>query len=352
MNNDSKSDDEEDEDRAIVIDNGSDMIKAGFSGDADDALRAVFPSLVGQPRHSGVIIGMGRTSPYVGDEAHSKRGILSLRYPIEHGIVNNWDDMERIWHHTFYNELRVAPEEHALLLTEAPSNPKSKREEMTKYMFESFDVPRMFVATDAVLALFASGRTTGIVLDSGEMITNIVPIYEGYALPHAFNKLVLGGRNITEYFREQLCHRGYSFTTFAERDIVRDIKEKLCNFEPAEPQFVEFKRYYAATNLSERADILRSVFGGDITRILCQYLPQSAEQDVDYHFIYDDLKPVEYELPDGQVISVKEERLKAPQILFQPKELSRKRKCAHGAFEKPHLSCAHFYFLDSSFGES
>jgi len=98
---------------------------------------------------------------YFGDEALHKRGILIVKYHIEHGMVKHWDHMEKIWHHIFYNELRVAPEEHPVLLTEVPLIPKVNREKMTEIMFEKFSVPSMYVAIQAVLSLFANGRLTG-----------------------------------------------------------------------------------------------------------------------------------------------------------------------------------------------
>lgn len=269
---------------AVVIDNGSGRCKTGIAG--EDAPKAVFPAVIGVPKQKGIMVGSGTKDEYVGDAAMARRGVLIIKYPLEHGIVTNWDDMEKIWHHAFFSELRVDPQEHPVLLTEAPLNPKANRERMTQILFESFSIPAFYVAIQAVLSLYASGRTSGIVIDSGDGVTHTVPIYEGYSLPHAVLRIDLAGRDLTHWMAKLLMQKGYSFTTSAELEIVRDIKQQLC------------------------------------------YVSEDYDKELNNAANNSALEK-EYELPDGQVITVGQERFQCPEALFKPEMLGNEMTGMH-----------------------
>jgi len=269
----SEEQDTRDSNCPIVIDTGSGVIKAGFSGDATPT--AICASVIGRPRHRGVMVGMNEREYFVGDKLNLMRGVLSLDYPIENGIINNWSDMEKVWHHTMYDLLRIAPEEHPVLLTEAPMNPKRNREKIIEMMFEKFKVPSTYISIQAILSLYASGRTTGLVLDSGDGVTHAVPVFEGYCVPKAIVRLDLAGRNLTNHLKDTLSERGYQFRTTAEREIVRDIKEQLC---------------YVAEDYE--------------TELIKSKKDSSLEKS--------------YILPDGNKVVIGSERFRVPEGLFQP----------------------------------
>ncbi|KAF1756142.1 hypothetical protein GCK72_012595 [Caenorhabditis remanei] len=224
-------------------------IIAGFAG--SDFPPLVFPSNVGE-------------SGLVGSKAFKKRFQFGLTHPIKNGIISDWNSMEIIWDHVF-TELNADSKDHPVFLTESPLTPKENREKMTQIMFETFNTPAMYVAMQPVMSLFASGRITGLVLDSGHGATHTVPVYVGYAIPSAICRMELSGGGLTEYLQRLLTERGYYLTSSGERQAVQDLKEKLC---------------YVARNF---ANEMKPIFM---------------------------TPPLAYELPDGQFIMIGDERFR------------------------------------------
>ncbi|KAK6457970.1 centractin actin-related protein of the dynactin complex [Scheffersomyces xylosifermentans] len=287
----------------VVIDNGSGNLKAGFAG--EDKPKAYGSAIVGRPKYQKIMAGSllsninddskaGLTSAagtsssttkeetFVGNLAQENRGLLRLSYPIEHGIVNNWDDMERLWHHTYSQDLKTNAEDHPLLITEAPLNPRKNRDRMCQLLFESFNVPCVYVSIQAVLSLYASGRTTGLVIDSGDGVSHIVPVYEGFSLPTSIKRMDIAGRDITEQLSFNIRRMtGVSLSSSSELEIVRMIKEKTC-FVSKDP--IKDEKLYA-TNYHLKAN------------------PELFST---------------YKLPDGHEIQVGVERFRSTEILFNP----------------------------------
>lgn len=235
-----------------------------------------------------------------GDQAAAARTMLQISYPMENGIVKKWDDMEHLWDYTFYEKLKVDPQGQKILLTEPPMNPLKNREQMCQVMFEKYGFNGVYVAIQAVLALYAQGKlsrmlkccifykgvcsplievyiglSSGVVVDSGDGVTHIVPVYESVVLNHLTKRLDVAGRDVTRNLIKLLLRRGYALNRTADFETVRQIKEKLC---------------YVSYDLE-----LDKRLSEDTTTLV-----------------------EDYTLPDGRVIRVGSERFEAPECLFQP----------------------------------
>jgi len=279
---------DEEETTAVVIDNGSYTIQAGFA--SEDAPRSVFPSLVGHLENPVP----GVKNFYVGDEAQAKKNSLSrLVYPIERGIPVSWDSMEKIWDHTFYNELAIAPNEVNVLGTESGTDgTKANREKAIEIMFETFGVLGYHVYNSSVLALYASGRTSGMILCSGDRHSVAMPIYMGYALPHAIRCNDIGGAQLTEWFAQNLNLK--TVTKAFTLELAEDIKEKLG---------------YIALDYGEEIE------------------KATAESDV------------QYELPDGQTITIGTERFEGPEMMFKPNMVNMDTPGVHEMIRDSVMNC-------------
>ncbi|CEP20889.1 unnamed protein product [Cyberlindnera jadinii] len=223
---------------------------------------------------------------FIGNSAEAHRGLLRLQYPMRHGVVTHWDDMEKIWHSVLTQELKIVTSDHPVLLTEAPLNPKSNRDRCCEIFFETFNTPALYLSIQAILALYASGRTTGVVLDSGDGVTHVVPVYDGFSLPGSIKRMDIAGRDITDQLQLLMQKNGVWLQTSAEREIVREIKEKFC--------------YVSKDPKADENDWLM--------RALSKPVQTGDEEE----------STTMYKLPDGQVITLGAERFRSPEILFRP----------------------------------
>lgn len=261
--------------KVVVCDNGTGFVKCGFAG--SNFPHSIFPSMIGRPvlRAEEKIENVQLKDIMVGDEAAKLRSMLQISYPLDNGIVRNWEDMGYVWDYTFFEKLKVNPRESKIMLTEAPMNPQANRRKMVETMFEKYGFQAAYVGVQAVLVLYAQGLLTGVVVDSGDGVTHIVPVYEGFSLPHLTRRLDVAGRDVTRYLIKLLLLRGYAFNRTADFETVRQIKEKLC------------------------------YVGYDI--------------DLEKRLANDTTVLVEpYTLPDGRIIRVGGERFEAPEVLFEP----------------------------------
>lgn len=271
------------DDTPIMIDNGSGFMKAGQSG--EEVPSNVFPSVVGRAKY-GQIVGQSDKDMFIGKDAIQKRGVLSLSYPVAAGVVNNWDDMTAVWEYTYNNELRIASEERPVHLSEAPMNPTKNREQMLGIFFENFCVPAFYVSIQAVLALYATGRTMGCVLDSGDGVTHTVPVYDGYSMKHAIQRMNIAGRILTQNMSDILMEANITLTATNEMDIVSDIKTKCC-------------------------------------RVALDFEEEKAK------FVSDKSLETSFELPDGQVVTFGDQQIRVPEVLFNPSIIGKDQSGIH-----------------------
>jgi len=264
----------------LVVDNGTGFVKAGFAGANFPAHS--FPSIVGRPILRAEERSVGLNAPQIalkdimfGDEASVVRNYLDISHPMEHGIIRNWDDMTRLWDYTFREKLKVDTTGRKILLTEPPANPTKNREKMAETMFETFNVGGVYVAIQAVLTLYCQGLQTGVVVDSGDGVTHVIPVYQGYVLEKGMRRLDVAGRDVTRYLIKLMLGQGYAFNRTADFETVRQMKEKLC--------YVSYD-LKLDTKLAEETTSLVET----------------------------------YTLPDGRVVKCGAERFNAPECMFQP----------------------------------
>ena len=273
----------------IIIDIGSGIIKAGISG--QESPKTIFPNYIGEPKYSKVLRSFSKSNQemkeqYIGKDCSKYLGILKLRYPVKNGIFENEQDILTVFKYIYQN-LEINNEEireHPILITESLLNPYSNREKIASALFENLSAPAIFFASQPILSLFSTSNTSGVILESGEGVTQSCVVYEGYSIPNSYIRNNYGGRDVTDYFQTLLKKQGYSFSTTSEFEIVRKIKEEIC------------------------FTIVGSSSNNPLSNISNLELGNKNKSE----------SSNTYNLPDGNAIKIGEEKSLAPEILFNP----------------------------------
>ena len=282
----------EEEITPIVIDCGSQTTKAGVSG--EDAPRVKLPTIIGRIRQQIVMQGMGQKDMYVGDEILNLQGNLKLSHPIQRGIVNNWEEVEKLYYHVFYNEMRIVPEEQPLLLTEATRNPRNNSEKLIEMMLETFHIPQIQLLNPGVLVLYGAGKLSGMIVESGDGVTQIIPIHEGLLTKNAVQRYQFGGCDLTERMVELATEKGEYFSTTYDYETARDIKEKIC---------------YVSENVENEK--------------------KKKNEDIG----------MKYTLPDGREIEFGNERWRVTEALFDPSLIGSEIPGLHEMINLSNIKC-------------
>jgi len=236
----------------IVMDNGTGYTKMGFAGmgaSSNHVPSFVIPTIIAQGKKAKKKQeNLDDLDFWIGKEAEAKRANMNVKSPIQDGVIEDWDSMEKFWNRCIYGYLQANPEEHYMLLTEPPLNPPENREFAAEVMFETFQVPGLYIGVQAVLALIASKVSdsadkimTGTVVDSGDGVTHVIPVVDGYVIGSCIRHIPLAGSHITGFIQQMLLDRNENIPRVDIKSVARTIKEKYCYTCPKIDK--EFEKY-------------------------------------------------------------------------------------------------------------
>ena len=235
-----------------VIDNGTGYTKMGYAGNCEPQF--IIPTLIATKENTGSMIRSKKAEIidldfFIGNEAQTHSQTHQINYPINHGLIENWDNMEKLWQRCIFKYMRCEPENHYMLLTEPPLNTPENREYTAEVMFETFNVPGLYIAVQAILALAASWTSksvkertlTGTVIDSGDGVTHVIPVADGYVIGSCIKHVPLAGRDMTRFIQKSIRDRGEPVPPEDSLLVAKAIKERFCYTAP--DLVKEFNRY-------------------------------------------------------------------------------------------------------------